>query len=119
MCMFSSIFYLKFMQSQQIDKALKCVFEILSETNSYIDKQAPWELKKNNINRMNDILFISLSIIKNTTLMLLPVIPKSANKVLDILNIDLNERNFKFISIEKVNEFKITNPTPIFPRIDQ
>ena len=110
--------YLNYMKTQQIDKALKCVFEILSQTNSYIDEQAPWELKNNNSERMNDVLFVTLKIIKDATIMLLPVIPDSANKVLDILNIDLNQRNFKSINIDQ-NTFNIINPNPIFPRIDK
>ena len=109
--------YLIFMETQQIDKALKSVFELISETNSYIDKQAPWILKKNNIQRMNVVLFITLNIIRTSSLMLIPVIPTSANKVLDFLNIDLSERNFKNIKIV-LKDIKIVNPQPIFPRID-
>ena len=109
--------YLFFMETQQIDKALKSVFELISETNSYIDKQAPWMLKKNNIQRMNVVLFITLNIIRTSSLMLIPVIPTSANKVLDFLNIDQSERNFKNIKII-LKDIKIVNPKPIFPRIE-
>ena len=49
--------------------------------------------------------------------MLIPVIPTSANKVLDFLNIDQSERNFKNIKIV-LKDIKIVNPQPIFPRID-
>ena len=38
--------YNKFMNEEKIDKSIKCVFELLSETNVYIDQQAPWKLKK-------------------------------------------------------------------------
>ena len=34
------------MESFQIDKALKNIFEYLSEVNAYVDEQAPWALKK-------------------------------------------------------------------------
>ena len=109
--------YLIFMEEQQIDKALKSVFELISKTNSYIDKQSPWVLKKNNIERMNVVLFIALNIIRCSSLMLMPVVPSSSNKVLDILNINQSERNFKFIKLI-LKDVKIVNPTPIFPRID-
>ena len=105
------------MEKRQIDKALKSVFELISETNSYIDNQAPWLLKKNNIDRMNIVLFNALNIIRCSSLMLMPVVPISASKVLDILNIDQSERNFKFIKIV-LKDIKIINPIPIFPRID-
>ena len=38
--------YKKFMNEEKIDKSIKCVFELLSETNAYIDTEAPWNLKK-------------------------------------------------------------------------
>ena len=109
--------YLVFMEKQQIDKAIKTVFELISETNSYIDNQAPWLLKKNNIKRMNTVLFIALNIIRCASLLLMPVIPISSNKILDILNINQSERNFKFIKLI-IKDVKIINPTPIFPRFD-
>ena len=66
---------------------------------------------------MNTVLFIVLNIIRCSSLMLMPVVPISSNKVLDILNIDQSERNFKYIKLI-LKDVKIINPTPIFPRID-
>ena len=109
--------YTKFMSEEKIDKSIKCVFELLSETNAYIDTEAPWNLKKTNKDRMNDVLFLTLNIIKNSSIMLIPVMPESANKILDILNVNIIERNFDHINISK-NEYKINDPKPIFPRID-
>ena len=40
--------YNQYMSEQNIDKSLKEVFELLNETNIYVDKQAPWNLKKTN-----------------------------------------------------------------------
>ena len=74
-------------------------------------------LKNNNIERMNVVLFIALNIIRCSSLMLMPVVPSSSNKVLDILNINQSERNFKFVKLI-LKDVKIVNPTPIFPRID-
>ena len=109
--------YNKFMNEEKIDKSIKCVFELLSETNAYIDTEAPWNLKKTNKDRMNDVLFLTLNIIKNTSIMLIPVMPESANKILDILNVNKIERNFDHITIS-TNDYKISDPKPIFPRID-
>tara|TARA_B100001123_G_scaffold430543_1_gene550710 strand:- start:771 stop:2291 length:1521 start_codon:yes stop_codon:yes gene_type:complete len=111
--------YLNFMKSQQIDKALKSIFELLSESNAYVDEQAPWNLINKDVKRMNVVLFIILNIIRCSTLMLFPVIPSSANKVLDMLNVNINERNFKFVKINSTNDISIKNPKPIFPRIDK
>ena len=92
---------------------------LLSETNAYIDSQAPWNLKKTNIERMNTVLFLSLNIIVKASIMLLPIIPNSANKVLDILNISLKNRNFHNIEQLIDANLNINNPVPIFPRIEK
>ena len=109
--------YNRFMNEEKIDKSIKCVFELLSETNVYIDTEAPWNLKKTNKDRMNDVLFLTLNIIKNSSIMLIPIMPDSANKILDILNVNKTERNFDHITIS-TNDYKINDPKPIFPRID-
>ena len=66
---------------------------------------------------MNVVLFIALNIIRCSSIMLMPVIPKSSNKALDILNVDQSERNFKYIKII-LKDIKVVNPKPIFPRIE-
>ena len=50
--------YLKNMNSFQIDKALKNIFDYLSEVNAYVDSQAPWSLKKTDDQRMKDVLYL-------------------------------------------------------------
>ena len=74
------------MEQQQIDKALKSIFELLSKTNVYIDKQAPWKLKNENISRMNTVLSVGIEIIKRISLMTLPIMPAKSEKILNILN---------------------------------
>ena len=110
--------YNNFMNNEQIDKGLKIIFELMSDANAYIDNQAPWKLIKSDSHRMNVVLFTVLNIIRGCSLMLMPVIPESANKVLDILNIDNTERNFKNINQIISKDIKINEPIPIFPRIE-
>ena len=69
------------MDNQEIDKALREIFELLSETNAYVDQQAPWVLLKSNIARMNVVLSLAIELIKRSALMLYPVIPGSCLKV--------------------------------------
>jgi methionyl-tRNA synthetase len=106
------------MQDFQIDRALKSIFELLSETNSYVDKQAPWSLKKTDFERMNNVLFLICNIIIKSSIMLNPIIPESTNKALKIFNIDPLTINFTNFSNMIDNDIIITNPKPIFPRIE-
>ena len=110
--------YKNFFDKQEIDKSIKEVFDIISETNVYVDKQAPWNLKKSNINRMNVVLSVAVEIIRRTMIMLYPVIPDSSLKVFKILNIDSDQINFDNIDKIANSPYKINSSIPIFPRIE-
>ena len=107
------------MKDLKIDKGIKSIFELLSLINAYVDNQAPWKLKKTDTIRMYVVLFLVLNLIIKTTIMLSPIIPNSANKVLKIFNFnkdDINVDNFtKFINRKII----VNNPIPIFPRVDE
>ena len=110
--------YNSLMENQEIDKALKETFKLISEINVYVDNQAPWSLKKFDKVRMNVVLSVSIELIKRCTLLLYPVIPSSCLKVFDILNINFNDLdlyNFTQLSNKKncLNKLSI-----IFPRIE-
>ena len=49
--------------------------------------------------------------------MLFPIIPSSSKRILEILNMDINNFNFKNINDLPKSNFKINQSKPIFPRI--
>ena len=110
--------YQAYLNNQEIDKALKEIFELLTQTNIYVDKQAPWVLKKFDINRMNVVLSTSIDLIKRSTFMLFPIIPSSCLKVFNILNINISNLNFDNILYLPTKPIKINSPEPIFLRIE-
>ena len=106
------------MNNQEIDKALKETFSLISEINVYIDKQAPWALKKTDKIRMNIVLSLSVELIKRATLLLYPIIPASCLKVFNILNINFDDLDlYNFIQLPKVKK-TLNKVSPIFPRIN-
>ena len=110
--------YFNYMENFQIDKAIKSVMELLTNTNVYVDIQAPWSLKKTDSDRMQDVLFIISNIIIKSTIMLYPIIPDSSKKALSFFNMDyrnISFNNFDLLLSKKIN---IKNPYPLFPRID-
>ena len=109
--------YRSYMERQEINKALKETFELLTETNVYVDQQAPWVLNKSNIARMNVVLSLTVELIKRSTLMLYPVIPGSCLKVFEILNLNFSSINFDNIENLPSTSLTINEPSPIFPRI--
>ena len=88
------------MDTQDINNSLKEVFELLTATNIYVDKQAPWLLKKTDLKRMNTVLSVAVEIIRRSTILLYPVMPQSCEKILSILNID--NMNISFKNYDKI-----------------
>ena len=110
--------YSNYMNDQQIDKAIKEIMDLLSQCNAYVDEQAPWSLKKTNPERMKTVLYVISIIIIKSTVMLFPIIPSSAEKVLSFFNLSINQVNFnKFDKIISTN-INVNSPSPIFPRIE-
>jgi len=103
----------KDMDSQELTDYLKKVVGFSFDANKYFNDLQPWALKNTNVKRMNTILYTIVTQIKNISILLSPIIPISSEKILDIMNLNKEERLLKSInnaSIFKHNlEFKKTS----------
>ena len=66
------------------------VINRLFAANKYFNDQEPWN-KKNDVERLHTILYVSLELIRKISILLYPIIPDSSLKVLKIFNIKENE----------------------------
>ncbi len=73
--------------NQDLNNYIKKVIEYSFDSNKYFNDSEPWSLKKTNKKKMNTVLYSIVEQIKNISILLLPIIPNSANKILDIINI--------------------------------
>ncbi len=107
----------KHMDKQEIHLAFEEVISLGSAANEYVDKQAPWALKKTDPERMQTVLYVLCECIRIVGIALLPIIPDSAAKLLDQLNIDV--RNIENMSAKYKLQSGATLPMPqgVFPRL--
>ena len=110
--------YKLYLDNQEIDKAIKETFELISKANVYCDKLAPWNLIKTDVKRTNEVLSLLVDIIRRSALMLFPIMPDSIKKIYSILDINENEINFKYFNMIQKENHKINSAVPIFPRIE-
>ena len=82
---------------QDLNLYLKKVVEFSFNANKYFNDLEPWALKKTNVKRMNTILYTIVTQIKNISILLSPIIPISSNKILDIMNLKIEDRLIKSI----------------------
>ena len=106
------------MEHQNLNNYIKSVINISFLTNKYINDEDPWKLKKNNLEKMNNILHIALEQIAKISILLNPIIPNKTLKVLDALNINNNSRNLTFLDDKNFlnNEIKINNLDILFKK---
>jgi len=96
---------INFANNQNINSYINFVVEQLFATNKYFNDQQPWT-KKNDMARLNTIVYVSLEMIRKISIMLYPVIPSTSLKVLNIFGISENDISFDSI---KDNEFLKNN----------
>jgi methionyl-tRNA synthetase len=95
------------MNNQNLNNYIKSVINISFLTNKYINDEEPWKLKKTDVEKMNNILHLSLEQIGKISVLLNPIIPIATTKVLDALNVKSELRNLSFLDGENLLNDKI------------
>eukprot|EP00640_Fibrocapsa_japonica_P000731 CAMPEP_0113939344 /NCGR_PEP_ID=MMETSP1339-20121228/5670_1 /TAXON_ID=94617 /ORGANISM="Fibrocapsa japonica" /LENGTH=572 /DNA_ID=CAMNT_0000942821 /DNA_START=206 /DNA_END=1924 /DNA_ORIENTATION=- /assembly_acc=CAM_ASM_000762 len=107
-------------EQQALHKYCEALTLVVRDTNKYIDDMAPWVLKKENPERMKTVLYTIMETLRYVGILYQPIIPQSANKLLDQLAVPQEARTFEFLT----NDYSIQPGTPIakpkgiFPRLE-
>lgn len=105
---------------QAIQKYATELIEMVWEANKYIDEMAPWVLRKENPARMKVVLYVLMEVLRYVAILYQPIIPTSANKILDLLTVPEDQRTFEHLK----REYRIragspvSKPEGVFPRIE-
>ena len=91
------------MNNQNLNEYIKKIINFSFEANKYFNDSEPWTVKKNDPERMNTILNTIVQQVKNISILLSPIIPDSAKKVMNIMN--LNEKNLSLKNIKNYDLF--------------
>tara|TARA_B110001452_G_scaffold266257_1_gene272653 strand:- start:3831 stop:5372 length:1542 start_codon:yes stop_codon:yes gene_type:complete len=106
--------------NQDVNYYIDFIINTLFETNKYFNDQEPWK-KKNDILRLNTIVYTTLEIVRKVTYMLYPIIPQSSLNALKIFSIQ--EKEIDFSSIENhmylKGENKINKIDILFKKIEK
>ncbi|MGL9726277.1 MAG: methionine--tRNA ligase [Wolbachia sp.] len=95
------------------------IINISSEANTYIDKSAPWILSKTDREHMNLVIYKLLEYIRIIGILLQPIVPKSAEMILDQLQISKEQRDLKSLCDACVNSgITLPKPMPVFLKVD-
>ena len=87
--------------NQNINFYIDYIVNSLFEANKYFNDQEPWK-KKDDIIRLNTIVYTTLEIVRKISFLLYPIIPESSLKALKIFNIE--EKDVKLDTVSN-NEY--------------
>ena len=112
--------YGKQMDGFQFSVALNEVFRLLDRANKYIDETAPWVLAKSEENkpRLLTVMKNLCECIRIAAILVTPMMPESAGKILDLLNVPAEGRVWDALNYCADGAWKTTVGAPLFPRID-
>ena len=111
----------KKIESFEISKCLEEIFIYIDKLNKFVDSNEPWKVFKVEKEKAGNGLSILVETFRIVGTLLQPFIPNFSTNLLDLLNIDKNEREFKFLNIENLlkKDHIFKKPEALFPRYEK
>jgi methionyl-tRNA synthetase len=94
------------------------IWRVVAEANRYFASEEPWVKRKTDPARMATVLYVTAEVLRIVAILAQPVLPTSTKKLLDILGVAEDARDFAHLG----EAFALTSgaplpaPAPIFPR---
>ncbi|MFZ5747828.1 MAG: methionine--tRNA ligase [Pseudomonadota bacterium] len=106
-----------------LNQAVEAWMQAVFACNAYIDEQAPWALRKTDPERMQTVLATLYICIAQLAVAIRPVIPASADTLLDRMGVAPELRTPEGISSHWYSPlaesgFRIEQPVALFPRLE-
>ncbi len=83
------------MSNQELNLYIKEVINFSFNANKYFNDLQPWTLKKNNLDRMNSVMYTILNQIRSISILLYPIIPDTSEKILNTLGVKKKDITLK------------------------
>jgi methionyl-tRNA synthetase len=104
------------MDRQAFGEALEEIWRVIRAANAYIDRQAPWALRKIDPERMAHVLRVLADVIRTVATLLQPVMPEKTAAMLDQLGVPPDARDFKALAAPLPPGTALPPPQGVFPR---
>ena len=104
------------MQAFRLHRALEAVWQVIGDANRYFASQEPWALKKSDPQRMGTVLYTTAEVIRAVAVLVQPFMPESAGKLLDLLSVPADRRDFGAFGTALVPGTQLPAPAGVFPR---
>ena len=102
--------------NQQFHEALKDIWDVVADANRYVDEMAPWALRKTDLDRMKDVLWVLADLLRQVAILVQPIMPEASANILNQLGIADDARGFDNLATPMAGGQGMEKPTPVFPR---
>ncbi len=97
-------------------EALEEVWRVVRAANGYIDRQAPWALRKTDLARMGEVLRVLADVLRAMATVLQPFMPGSMARLLDQLGVGPDARSLAALDTAVADATRLPAPQGLFPR---
>jgi methionyl-tRNA synthetase len=107
------------MKTQQLHQVLNAVWAVVADANRYFAGEAPWGLAKTDPAKQGTVLYVTAEVLRQVGILCQPFMPASAGKLLDLLGLPVDQR--QFAKLGDANQrlaagTRLPPPAPVFPR---
>jgi len=104
------------MDRQAFGEALEEIWRVIRAANAYIDRQAPWALRKTDSVRMAHVLRVLADVIRTVATLLQPFMPEKTAAMLAQLGVPEDGRAFAALAAPLPAGTGLPPPQGVFPR---
>ena len=106
------------MDRQGLKQYLDAVWAVVADADRYFASEEPWAHKKTDPERMETILYVTAEVTREIAILIQPVMPESAGKLLDQLGVPQSARDFAALGPKGRLKpgTELPPPSPVFPR---
>ena len=104
------------MDRQAFGEALEEIWRVIRASNAYIDRQAPWALRKTDAVRMAHVLRVLADVIRTVATLLQPFMPEKTATMLEQLGVPAAARDFAALAAPLPVGIALPSPQGVFPR---
>jgi methionyl-tRNA synthetase len=103
-------------QTQGLHHVLNLIWAVVADANRYFAGEAPWALAKTDPPRQGTVLYVTAEVIRQVAILVQPFMPDSAGKLLDLLAVPADQRDFSALGQRLAAGSTLPAPSPVFPR---
>ena len=107
---------------QAMHQGLEAIWLMLGAANRYFSAQEPWVLRKSDAEvdqvRFRTVLYVTMEAVRIAAVLIQPVMPESAARLLDLLGQPEESRDFASLGTRLAPGTALPAPTGVFPRYE-